>query len=258
MKPSKHADRPATDAQIACRYCGGTDVRPSSKTSRGAGHVVYRCRACHKHFKVETRAPRPRVILYAAGALLLLTAGAGLYLARGPTSGEAPSIEAAEAESLAALRTRAGKGDPQAQYELGRALWHRDNFTEALHWLQNAADRGRADAQYMLGQAYQYGYGTVQNFRAAQAQYLKAAEQGHLEAEYRLGLFYRDGLAGPVDKRSAYIWLNVAAAKGHDDALVLRDKLTQSMGGEEILQAQEASGAVLARVKGQATPAARP
>lgn len=160
-------------------------------------------------------------------------------------------MSAAEAENLAALRVQAGKGDPQAQFDLGRTLWHQDNYSEALHWLQNAADRGHLDAQYLVGQAYQYGYGTVQNFRTAQEHYLKAAERGHLEAEYRLGLFYRDGLAGPVDKKSAYIWLNIAAAKGHGDALVMRDKLTQSMSGEEILAAQEASGEVLVRVKSQ-------
>ncbi len=254
MKRHSHDDSPAPDSAITCSYCGSQDVRPSRKAGRGSEHVVYRCRSCHKHFKVETVTPHPRVFKYAAGALLLLALGVGLYFVSGPTSTEVPSMSAAEAENLAGLRVQAGKGDPQAQYELGRTLWHQDNYSEALHWLQKAAGRGHTDAHYLLGQAYQYGYGTVQNFRTAQAHYLKAAEQGHLEAEYRLGLFYRDGLAGPVDKKSAYIWLNIAAAKGHGDALVMRDKLTQTMTGEEILTAQEASGEVHARVKGQDGP----
>jgi len=193
-------------------------------------------------------------------ALLFLAGGAVVgFFASSPSAVDyQPRVDTQDAQALAKVRGLASKGDAQAQYDLGWTIWQQDNFTEALPWLKAAADRGHAEAQYLLGQAYQYGRGTVQDFRAAQAQFTKAAEQGHPDAEYQLGLFHRDGLAAPPNKETAYVWLNLAAAQGHAEALVFRDKLTLSMTGQEILRAQEASAHALKMVQSRSAQVSHP
>lgn len=247
------------DAEIACRHCGSTDVRPSHKAAHGMGHVVYRCRSCKQHFKVASGRSRLPMMLGVSVFLLAVGVTAVGFMARtDPSADDPPQATTRDAQALARLRNLASQGDTQAQYDLGRSYWHQDEFSQALPWLKAAADRGHAQAQYLLGQAYQYGRGTVQNYRAAQEQFAKAAEQGHLEAEYELGIFQRDGLAGPPNKEAAYVWLNLAAAQGHADALILRDKLTMAMTGEEILRAQEASSAALKRLERPVARSTRP
>jgi hypothetical protein len=240
--------------EISCRHCGSTDVRPSHKREAGEGYVVYRCRACKQHFKVASVRPRLRG---PAGVALFLIAvigvAVGFYLRATPTVQDEPPGDMQNTQALAKARDLASKGDAQAQYLLGRMHWQKGEYAKSLPWLKAAADRGHAEAQYLLGQAYQYGRGTVQDFLAAHEQFTRAAEQGHLDAEYRLGIFYRDGLAGPASKETAYVWLNLAAAQGHADALILRDKVSMAMTGEEILRAQAASARVQKRL---VTPAA--
>lgn len=256
MKPRLPSGIFPKRVEIACRHCGSTDVRPSHKAVPGAKYTVYRCRACKQHFR---RAARPFSMSKAWGGLLVLLAAGvtvGFLASSGPTADAPPRADSPD--TLAQTRALAAKGDAQAQYDLGRALWQKDEHAQALPWLQAAAGRGHAEAQYLLGLAYQYGRGTVQNFRAAQEQFSKAAEQGHLEAEYQLGIFHRDGLAGLPDKETAYVWLNLAAAQGHPDALTLRDKLTLAMTGEEILRAQEASSEALKRVGNRTTQPPHP
>lgn len=240
---------------ITCRHCGSTDVRPSHKSGAGEGYVVYRCRNCKQHFKVASVRPRLRGPMGAALFLIAMAAVAiGFYFSTTPTVQYQPPGDMENAQAMAKARDLASKGDAQAQYFLGRTYWQQDQYAQALPWLKAAAERGHAEAQFMLGQAYQYGRGTVQNFRAAQEQFSRAAEQGHLDAEYQLGIFHRDGLAGPPNKEIAYVWLNLAAAQGHADALILRDKVTMAMTGEEILRAQAASTDKLDKLLAQHAP----
>lgn len=240
--------------EITCRHCGSTDVRPSHKSGTSEGYVVYRCRDCKQHFKVASVRPRLRG---PAGVALFLIAvvvvAVGFYLSSTHTVQYQHPDDMQHTQAMAKASDLANKGDAQAQYYLGRIHWQQDEYAKALPLLKAAADQGYADAQYMLGQAYQYGRGTVQDFRAAQEQFTHAAEQGHLDAEYQLGIFHRDGLAGAPNRETAYVWFNLAAAQGHADALILRDKVTMAMTGEEILRAQAASTDKLNKLMAQRT-----
>jgi TPR repeat protein len=229
-------------AEVRCRYCGSTDVRPSHKAHSSSQHVIYRCRACKHHFKVASS--RPRLMLVAGvGMVLLFLVGVGAALFMGDTTEVVyqPRLDTQDSEALAKTEAAAKKGDASAEYNLGWAYWQHDDYLKALPWLKAAAAQGQVDAVYLLGVAYLNGRGTVQNYRTALEQFTDAAMHNHLEAQYQLGIFYRDGLGTPSNKETAYLWLNIAAARGHAESLQMRDRLTMVMTGEEIIRAQEAS-----------------
>ncbi len=237
--------------QLVCRHCGSTDVRPSHKGAGSSDAVVYRCRTCKRHFKVSTTS---KAIPAAVGIGIFLLVAAvvvtGFIFTASPGSSPQAEIETRDHRALDVIEADAKKGNVQAQYDLGLAHWYHGDYPQAMPWLKLAADNGNADAQYLLGVAYLQGNGTVQNYRAAMEQFEKAANRGHLEAEYKLGIFYRDGLATAPDKEKAYIWFNVAAAQGHTDALVMRQKLTMAMTGDQLIHAQEASAQLHKKLNG--------
>lgn len=167
-------------------------------------------------------------------------------------------LETAKQDQLAKLQKEVKKGDPQAQYDLGRAHWLNAEYQQAFPLLKAAAEHGHVEATFQLGLAYLNGLGTLQNYRAALDHFTKSAQQGHLEAEYRLGLLYRDGLATPPSKEDAYLWLNIAAARGHEDALLYRDKLAAVMSSQELHRAQEASTQTNDKLSSTTEPAVTP
>jgi len=237
--------------EIKCPHCGSTQVRPSHKHAGDTVRMIYRCRACKRHFKIAS--PRSRLKIFAGAALLvLLLIGltAGLFLGKSSDPSPQPSIDISDDKMLASAQAAAKHGDPQAQYDLAWIYWKHADYPQALPWIKAAASRNNAEAENLLGMAYLKGYGTVQNFRAALEQFTKAAGHGHLEAQYQLGIFYRDGIGTPSNKELAYLWLNIAAARGHQEAPVLRDKLAMIMSVEELTRAQEASAQALTQLSG--------
>ncbi len=244
---------------VKCRHCGSTDVRLSHKSAKDSTQPTYRCRACKRHFrlhpKTALRSGRSRAAAWGL-AIFLAMAGMGLAVFFGSGSVEIkPRVDMADTDAVFRLKSDAGQGDRQAQYDLGRAHWHRGEYQLALPWLKAAAERGHTEAEYLLGEAYLEGRGVVQNFRAALEIFTRAALHGHLEAEYRLGLFHRDGMGTEPNKENAYLWLNVAAARGHPEALGLREKLAAVMSRDELARAQESSSHVMSKLAGMADPA---
>ena len=236
---------------VTCRHCGSTDVRPSHKATADSQHVVYRCRACKHHFKAVSARPRIHAAISVVLFLLVVVGvAASFFMSATPEVIYQPRVDMQDSQALAKKQAAAGKGDIQAQYDLGWAYWQHGDYANALPWIKAAASRGHVEAQYQLGLAYLNGQGTVQNYRAALEQFTQAADQGHLEAQYQLGIFYRDGLATLRNRETAYVWLNIAAARGHIDALALRDRLTMVMSGEEISRAQETSAQLHKRLGG--------
>jgi TPR repeat protein/DNA-directed RNA polymerase subunit RPC12/RpoP len=252
-------DSPPQQAAPKCPYCGSYRVRPSSRRSSGKAHVRYRCESCKRHFKtvpVRWRA----IMLVASGLLVVALVSLGLYLGRSsPLDYPAPADTLHE-DVLAGKREAAARGNPQAQFDLGHALWKRGDYKDGLPWIERAAKAGHVDAEFLLGMAYLSGRGTLQNYRAALEHFQIAARHGHLEGQYQLGLLYREGLAAQRDKEAAYLWLNIAAAHGHEQALADRDRLALNMTTEQVTRAQEASAresaAIAARLTGD--PAQRP
>lgn len=235
---------------IKCKYCGSTQVRPSHKSSGKDAHVTYRCQACKKHFRVGSGGLGMKPLLIGGGILAVVAITIGISLLNSSPA-DVPfkaEIENAKQDQMAALQNEVKKGDPQAQYDLGRTHWLNAKYQQAFPLIKAAADQGHIEATYQVGLAYLSGLGTLQNYRSALEYFTKSAELGHLESEYRLGLLYRDGLATPPNKETAYLWLNIAAARGHEDALLYRDKLAAVMSSQELHRAQEASAQTNAKL----------
>lgn len=236
---------------IKCRHCGSTQVRPSHKSS---GHskqaTTYRCQACKRHFRVGSSWPIKQLAI-AAGvlvALILLAVVSNELMSNPADVALGDPVALHHQDALNNLEKAAKQGNPEAQYDLGLHYWKNGEFKRAFPMLKAAANQHHVEAEYLIGLAFLNGRGTLQNYRSALASFTKAAERGHLEAEYRLGILYRDGLASQPDKEAAYLWLNIAAAGGHEEALQLRDKLTDMMSTEELHRAQEASAQTSAKL----------
>ena len=84
------------------------------------------------------------------------------------------------------LEKRAGKGNSDAQYQLGILYYIgigvSQDFAKAFHWFKKAAAKGDPDAQYSLGELYEQGKGVAPDLDKALEWYQKACEAGDEEA----------------------------------------------------------------------------
>ena len=78
------------------------------------------------------------------------------------------------AAATACFRRAAGAGLPEAQFNLGLALWRGDDggavgrdLAGAVAWYERAALAGQPDAQYNLGNAYKNGEGVARDMGMA-------------------------------------------------------------------------------------------
>ena len=84
--------------------------------------------------------------------------------------------------------------------------------------LQLNAASGDPEAQFQLGRAYDCGDGTKRNPKKAFTWYSKAANQHHTEALEHLAEFYQNGIGCEEDNRKAIQCLKEAAEKGSSSA----------------------------------------
>ncbi|EIJ34419.1 SEL1-like repeat protein [Thiothrix nivea] len=146
-------------------------------------------------------------------------------------------------------------------FSLGEAYFYGDgvqqDYTQALHWFEQAAAQGCSEAMDKLAEMYREGQGVGQDYlqvlhwryeaaeqwasnplhvvlrelRLPLQWYVDAAQQGHSVAQYILGLMYQYGVsvswddggqAGSLraieDEEQALEWFLKAAAQGHADA----------------------------------------
>lgn len=157
------------------------------------------------------------------------------------------------ADSVEWYKRSAEKGEPDAQFALGRLFCNGEltpqDYLKGLHWYVRAADQGHtmamvtlgklcnldmhhvaasyfvkaaeaglAEAQYLLGQQYANGRGVARNFTAAFECYEKAAQQGLAAAESELGVAWLNGQGVDRDLQHALYWLQRAAAQGDAQA----------------------------------------
>jgi TPR repeat protein len=126
---------------------------------------------------------------------------------------------------LAELKARAEKGEPVAQFLLGRAYLFatdglpRDEFA-AAGWFLKAAQQGQMNSQTFLGWMYEEGHGGLPKDDVQAAfWYRKAADQGEANAMRNLALMCLDGRGGmPKDEVQGVIWFRKAADKGDESA----------------------------------------
>ena len=80
---------------------------------------------------------------------------------------------------------------------------------------------------------YGNGDGVIEDNKAAVKWIKLAAEQGHAQAQTMLGAMYGGGKGVIQDNVYAHMWLNIAAVNGLEEALKLKEELTE-LSPEEI------------------------
>jgi len=99
-------------------------------------------------------------------------------------------------------------------YQLGLSAYDRGDYAEALaQWLP-LAERGNPEAQYRIGRLYYYGRGVEQDYTEAGRWYLQAAEDGHARSQSNVAVMYEQGRGFPADDAKAAKWYAKAAEQG--------------------------------------------
>lgn len=87
--------------------------------------------------------------------------------------------------------------------------------------LRTRAERGDAEAQHTLGLCHIAGVGVPQDAEAASTLWLKAAQQGHADAQYAFGgltLLAGESYGDRQLVEAGVMWLEKAAQQGHEAA----------------------------------------
>jgi TPR repeat protein len=86
---------------------------------------------------------------------------------------------------------------------------------------------------------YEQVEGTTQDYKQAFKWYSKAAEQGNVQAQFNLALMYYKGNGTKQNYILAHMFFNIASLSGNDKAGKSRDKLSQKMTPEQVIEAQK-------------------
>jgi TPR repeat protein len=131
---------------------------------------------------------------------------------------KAVSEPTAPGVDMAAFKTRADAGDPDAACKLARALVRgelgRPNYSEAARLFQMAVDKGHVEAMVGLAELYLVGRGVTNNPAEALRLYLAAAQKGNVRAIYSLAGLYEEGRGVKKDQATAAKWHQLAAERG--------------------------------------------
>lgn len=119
---------------------------------------------------------------------------------------------------LAAHQARAAKGDPEAQFTLGKmyetGLGAPQSYAEAAQWYRQAAEQGHAAAQFYLGAMYGSARGVARDYAAAVMWFRKSAEQGYRDAFYPMAYAHEHGIGVAKDDSQAIAWYLKSAEAG--------------------------------------------
>lgn len=127
-----------------------------------------------------------------------------------------------QAVALALWTKSAGRGVPEAQYELGNAYAHgkgvQKDYAAALRWLRLAADQHYGPALNDLGFMHAKGQGVPEDPVAAVGWYRRAATAGSSLGAYNMANAYQLGRGVPADPGRALGWFRQAAELNDADA----------------------------------------
>jgi len=125
-------------------------------------------------------------------------------------------------ETTPSLKSRAEKGDVEAQFELGEFYCNqpatKENVTEYLFWMRKAAERGHPRAQYAVGSSYKFGWqdGVLEkNYAEAAKWFCLAASNRVPEARYGLASMYERGEGFTIDLEKAAELYRESAEQGY-------------------------------------------
>lgn len=197
-----------------------------------------------------------------------------------PATASFAPVKADTATQGLGLQAAADKGDPAAEFELGRRLAEGDgvarDMAQAARWYQKAAEAGQPVAAYRIGSLYERGEGVKRDTAAAQSWYERASDAGNAQAthnlavllsegangqpdyarafalferaaamgiadsQYNLGVLYARGLGVSTDLVQSYKWFALAAAQGDNDAGKRRDEVARALKPEALIAARAA------------------
>ncbi len=109
-------------------------------------------------------------------------------------------------------------------------------------WRKRAM-KGEPEAQYRLGKTICCGYGAFYDSVKALTWWCLAARSGHREAQFEVGKLY-DNVYGleedsvPIDPVMAYVWYDMAARNGQEKAEYHRQALRRKMSQAEYWAAE--------------------
>jgi hypothetical protein len=163
--------------------------------------------------------PTSSIISKKALLLTALVAAGGIAAVALRNAGDRTVVEpAVSAIDVAALKTRAAGGDPDAACKLARALVRgeagRPDYSEAARLFQTAMDKGQVEAMAGLAELYLVGRGVTNNPAEALRLYLAAAQKGNVRAMYSLAGLYEEGRGVKKDQAVAAKWHRLAAERG--------------------------------------------
>jgi TPR repeat protein len=159
---------------------------------------------------------------------LLVVAGCGKPDERASIGEAGPIVPRAEQQAkpaevdVAAVLTKAQKGDLAAQHQLGvlyaKGEAVKQDYLEAARWFEQAAGSGDADSQHDLALLKLEGIGIESDVAGARELLEAAAAQGHVSAMFNLGNIYANGRGVDVDVDRALRLFGEAAAGGSREA----------------------------------------
>lgn len=141
----------------------------------------------------------------------------------------------------------ADSGEPEGLYLKGMGcLYGRDNFQQSVEmgveFITEAADKQFVPAQRELGRIYEEGLFGLNDNAKAYHWYLKASQNGDGYSQYRLATMFYVGSGGiQRDYVQSYAWAHLAAISGKDDAVALRDEVSNLLDARQLATAQKLS-----------------
>ncbi len=123
---------------------------------------------------------------------------------------------------LGRLKSKAKRGDPEAQFALG--LYYYDglevtrDFEAAGMWFRRAALQGHAGAQLAMGKMWLNAEAGPPDEVQGANWIRTAAAQGYAPAQTELALLYSDGIGVVQDSTEALNWATKAAEQGYIEA----------------------------------------
>ncbi len=144
------------------------------------------------------------------------------------------------------IKYAAANGEPEAIYLKGiNHLYGRNNFQQnveyGLELVEDAAKKEFVPAQRELGMVYEQGLFGLNNGTKAYDWYLKASENGDGYAQYRLANMYYLGDVIQRNYIQSYVWANLASMSGKEEAIALRDEVSNLLGSTELRKARDLS-----------------
>ncbi|HTV49235.1 MAG TPA: tetratricopeptide repeat protein [Phycisphaerae bacterium] len=122
------------------------------------------------------------------------------------------------AQAIAWLQKAADQDNLDSESVLASLLWNEHDYVQAIKWFQKLAAQGNMSGDLMLGYAYKDGQGVQQNYNMAIKCFQAAAEMDEPQSMSALAELYYHGDGVEKDYAKAFYWYQKAAEQNNTDA----------------------------------------